>query len=207
MLKASVLLLDDDAFTRTTLSSVITNLGYRVDAFGQASPAVESSRNHRFDLALLDIDLGPGPNGIDVGFVLRRINPNIGLIFLTSYSDPRFVASDNSDLPAGSRYLIKSKLNDMSVLEKLIEQTIQTPLKTSRRIPRSDVKLTKNQLRILELVASGKSTHEIAETLKVSEKSVEAIISRINANLGISDTNLNKRVKLTNFYYRLIGKL
>lgn len=207
MLKASVLLLDDDAFTRTTLSSVITNLGYRVDAFGQASPAVESSRNHKFDLALLDIDLGPGPNGIDVGFVLRRINPNIGLIFLTSYSDPRFVASDNSDLPAGSRYLIKSKLNDMSVLEKLIEQTIQTPLKTSRRIPRSDVKLTKNQLRILELVASGKSTHEIAETLKVSEKSVEAIISRINANLGISDTNLNKRVKLTNFYYRLIGKL
>lgn len=207
MLKASVLLLDDDAFTRTTLSSVITNLGYRVDAFGQASPAVESSRNHKFDLALLDIDLGPGPNGIDVGFVMRRINPNIGLIFLTSYSDPRFVASDNSDLPAGSRYLIKSKLNDMSVLEKLIEQTIQTPLKTSRRIPRSDVKLTKNQLRILELVASGKSTHEIAETLKVSEKSVEAIISRINANLGISDTNLNKRVKLTNFYYRLIGKL
>ena len=207
MLKASVLLLDDDAFTRTTLSSVITNLGYRVDAFGQASPAVESSRNHKFDLALLDIDLGPGPNGIDVGFVLRRINPNIGLIFLTSYSDPRFVASDNSDLPAGSRYLIKSKLNDMSVLEKLIEQTIQTPLKTSRRIPRSDVKLTKNQLRILELVASGKSTHEIAETLKVSEKSVEAIISRINANLGISDTNLNKRVKLTNFYYRLVGKL
>ena len=207
MVKASVLLLDDDAFTRTTLSSVITNLGYRVDAFGQASPAVESSRNHKFDLALLDIDLGPGPNGIDVGFVLRRINPNIGLIFLTSYSDPRFVASDNSDLPAGSRYLIKSKLNDMSVLEKLIEQTIQTPLKTSRRIPRSDVKLTKNQLRILELVASGKSTHEIAETLKVSEKSVEAIISRINANLGISDTNLNKRVKLTNFYYRLIGKL
>ena len=207
MLKASVLLLDDDAFTRTTLSSVITNLGYRVDSFGQASQAVESSRNHKFDLALLDIDLGPGPNGIDVGFVLRRINPNIGLIFLTSYSDPRFVASDNSDLPAGSRYLIKSKLNDMSVLEKLIEQTIQTPLKTSRRIPRSDVKLTKNQLRILELVASGKSTHEIAETLKVSEKSVEAIISRINANLGISDTNLNKRVKLTNFYYRLIGKL
>ena len=207
MLKASVLLLDDDAFTRTTLSSVITNLGYRVDAFGQASQAVESSRNHKFDLALLDIDLGPGPNGIDVGFVLRRINPNIGLVFLTSYSDPRFVASDNSDLPAGSRYLIKSKLNDMSVLEKLIEQTIQTPLKTSRRIPRSDVKLTKNQLRILELVASGKSTHEIAETLKVSEKSVEAIISRINANLGISDTNLNKRVKLTNFYYRLIGKL
>ena len=207
MLKASVLLLDDDAFTRTTLSSVITNLGYRVDAFGQASPAVESSRNHKFDLALLDIDLGPGPNGIDVGFVMRRINPNIGLIFLTSYSDPRFVASDNSDLPAGSRYLIKSKLNDMSVLEKLIEQTIQTPLKPSRRIPRSDVKLTKNQLRILELVASGKSTHEIAETLKVSEKSVEAIISRINANLGISDTNLNKRVKLTNFYYRLIGKL
>lgn len=207
MLKASVLLLDDDAFTRTTLSSVITNLGYRVDAFGQASQAVEYSRNHKFDLALLDIDLGPGPNGIDIGFVLRRLNPNIGLVFLTSYSDPRFATSGNTDLPAGSRYLIKSKLNEISILEKLIEQTIQSPLKTSRRIPKSDVKLTKTQLRILELVASGKSTHEIAETLKVSEKSVEAIISRINASLGLSDSNLNKRVKLTNFYYRLIGKL
>lgn len=207
MPRASLLLLEDDTFARTTLSNVLTHLGYSVNSFQQASQAINYSKTNRTELALLDIDLGPGPSGLDIAYVLRRINPKIGLVFLTSYSDPRFVGSGKNDLPAGSRYLIKSQLNDISVLETIIDQTLQNPLRTSRKLPKVEVRLTHNQIRILESIAAGKTTGEIAEQLGVTEKSIEATISRIHATLGDSSPNMNKRVKLTNYYYRLIGKL
>lgn len=207
MRNASVLLVEDDSFARTTLSQVITNFGYHVKSFSQASMAIECAREHKFQLALLDIDLGPGPSGIDISFILRRLQPQIGLMFLTSYSDPRFVGTGKNDLPQGSRYLIKSKLTEISALENVIEQTIQYPLRTSRKIPKSEVALTRTQFETLKLVAEGKSTEQIAQELGVTEKSVEAIISRIHSNLNIADANQNKRVRLTNFYYKLIGKI
>jgi len=204
---ASVLLVDDDTFTRTALAGALSGAGYQVHPIATAAQALSFSQTNPIDIALLDLDLGPGPNGIDLAYLLRRTNSNLGLIFLTSYSDPRLLTSADIELPVGSRYLMKSKLSELALLITLIYQTTAYPLRTSHKAPVAEVKLNRNQIEVLKLVATGCSTNQIAESLNLSVKSVEAAISRINHNLGISDTDQNKRVKLANMYYQLIGKL
>lgn len=204
---ASVLLVDDDTFTRTALMGALAGVGYQVQSLAAAAQALSFSQTNRIDVAILDLDLGPGPTGIDLAHLLRRINSNLGLIFLTSYSDPRLLTSTDIELPIGARYLMKSKLSELGSLITLIDQTVAYPLKTSHKAPDAEVKLNRNQIQILRLVAAGWSTNQIAENLNLSVKSVEATISRINRNLGISDTDQNKRVKLAKMYYQLIGKL
>lgn len=204
---ASVLLVDDDTFTRTALMGALAGVGYQVQSLAAAAQALSFSQTNRIDVAILDLDLGPGPTGIDLAHLLRRNNPNLGLIFLTSYSDPRLLTSTDIELPIGARYLMKSKLSELGSLITLIDQTVAYPLKTSHKAPDAEVKLNRNQIQILRLVAAGWSTNQIAENLNLSVKSVEATISRINRNLGISDTDQNKRVKLAKMYYQLIGKL
>ena len=207
MRRGSLLLLDDDSFARTTLASALSGIGYNVTSLGTASEAVEVARQKFMDAALLDLDLGPGPSGIDVSHVLRRINSQVGLVFLTSYSDPRFLLSYGGELPTGARYLVKSKLTEISSLTNLIDQTIRFPMKNSKQIPKSEHRLTRTQVQILKLLAAGGSTTQIAQELDISVKSVEAVISRMNAGVGESQLSQNKRVNLANFYYRLIGKL
>lgn len=204
---ASVLLVDDDTFTRTTLAAALSGVGYRVHPIGTAAQAMSVAQLNLIDVAVLDLDLGPGPTGIDLAHLLRRANSKMGLIFLTSYSDPRLLTSAELELPVGARYLLKSKLTELHSLVTLIDQTVAFPLKTSHRAPVADVKLNRNQIQILKLVAAGFSSSQIAENLNLSIKSVEAAISRINTNLGISDTDQNKRVQLAKMYYQLIGKL
>jgi DNA-binding NarL/FixJ family response regulator len=207
MAPPAVLVIDDDVFTRTTLSAALSGVGYRVVSSSSASEAINFSKQDEISVAILDLDLGPGPTGIDLAVALRRQSPNIGVIFLTSYSDPRLLNPTDTALPAGSRYITKSQLSDISQLARLIDQTFAHPLRTMFKAPKTETELSAHQIEVLRLIAAGYSTSQIATELKLSIKAVEGVISRINTSIGISETNSNKRVLLTNFYYQLIGKL
>lgn len=207
MPKINVLLVEDDNFTRVTLAAALSAVGMQLTACSSASNAFENVKKASFDLAVLDLDLGPGPNGIDLAFKLRSARPNIGILFLTSYTDPRLLDHSSGNLPLGSRYLLKSELSNISTLVRLIEHTLKSPLKASSTsaIPKS--KLNRNQIEVLRLVAAGYSTDQIAEQLEISVKSVESTITRINSKFNASAGLRNKRVELAKIYYRLIGKL
>lgn len=209
MSTTKLLIVEDDNFARTTLAGGLAALGYQiVAAAGAANQALAAINDQKVDVALLDLDLGPGPSGLDLAALLRKRNPSIGIIFLTSYSDPRFLASGFDQLPVGARYLTKSSLTNLGMLTNLINQTKTFPLKTSHKAPKMDNKLSQKQLTILRLLAEGKTTSQIASRLEISVKAVEGIISRLNSNLGLTDTGSeNRRVALVRAYYRLIGKL
>lgn len=209
MVNAKLLIVDDDNFARTTLSGGLTAMGYQVIAsVSAANQALAATYDHEPDVALLDLDLGPGPTGIDLSVLLRKRYPNVGIIFLTSYSDPRFLTTDVSSLPTGSRYLTKTALTNLAMLTNLINQTQAAPLKTSRKLPKSETRLSDKQLNILKLLAAGKTTSQIAESLNISIKAVEGTISRLNNNLGLAHEGTeNRRVQLVRAYYRMIGKL
>jgi DNA-binding NarL/FixJ family response regulator len=206
---AKLLIVEDDNFARATLTGGLAALGYQIlAATGSANQALAAMGNQEPDVALLDLDLGPGPSGLDLASLLRKRNSTIGIIFLTSYSDPRFLAAGFDQLPAGARYLTKSALTNLATLTSLINQTKAFPLKTNQKTPRAETKLTQKQLTILKFLAEGKTTNQIAEKLEISVKAVEGIISRLNSNLGLTESGTeNRRVQLVRAYYRLIGKL
>jgi len=205
---AKILLVEDDSFLRATLSSLFTSKGFSVvGAVETADEALVIQSLHNPEVLVTDLDLGPGPNGIDIATALRNQNPNIGVIFLTSFSDPRLSDPRSAPLPKGAMYFTKSKVSDAAVLLSAVLQVKHRPhLGVTTRRPEPSP-LTETQIDILRLVSEGQTTASIAKERKVSEKSVEAALSRTYSALGLERSpGLNPRVQLTRAYFRLAGK-
>ena len=111
MQRTRVMVVEDDAFTRSMIVSALQIQG--VDVVSESSSvgfAIKTARLIRPDVAILDLDLGAGPTGIDLAIGLRMILPKIGIVLLTTFEDPRLLRPSLPDLPAGSIYLTKSKV-------------------------------------------------------------------------------------------------
>lgn len=199
-----LLLVEDDPFTRTTLSAALERHGLEVVAVvGSAQEAMALVRPDAFDCAVLDLDLGVGPTGIDVAHALRRQLPALGIVILTSFSDPRLLAASLHDLPNGSGYVVKQSLESMAFLVEAINGAVAM---AGTGVPLEELAgLTNAQVETLRLLACGLSNAEIARIRVVTEKSVEQAIARTAKRLGIDVSQGNQRVLLAREYFRMTG--
>jgi len=119
--KLSVMLVEDDDFTRSTVKSALESQGLNI-VYDTAlvKDGIEFAKKNRPDVAVLDYNLGKGPNGIDLANQLRRMQPEIGIVLLTAFLDPAELDKKISQLPAGSRYLVKHSVSNIEVLTKEI---------------------------------------------------------------------------------------
>ena len=209
-----VMVVEDDNFTRTTLCGALRNEGVRVVAdIATAEGALDAVVRLRPDAALVDLDLGGGPTGADFVVEARRAIPTLGIVFLTSYEDPRLAGQSLDQLPTNARYLIKRDLSDARLLAETLARSVEaahpgtTRAATARPLIRNSAnQLTDAQVEILRLVADGLSNAEIARRRFVSEKSVERILLRIARELDIpTETGSNRRVLMTREYMRMSG--
>lgn len=200
-----VLVVDDDDFTRTLVTSLVTSLGYEVAASAEGVPqAMALAHETHPALALLDLDLGEGPTGIDLAYGLRRLNPSIAIVMLTSYGHPTWMGQ-RREPPVGTRYVVKGKLTDTTVLADALAAALAQPLmpETSLQVapPLSD-----GQWEILRLVAAGYTNGEIARRRSLTEdavnKSVSRLVRQLEINVGPSG---NARVLLTQAFNKLTG--
>ena len=119
--KLNVMLVEDDDFTRSTVKSALESQGLNIvydTAF--VKDGVEFAKKNRPDVAVLDYNLGKGPNGIDLANQLRRMQPEIGIVLLTAFLNPAELDTKIAQLPAGSRYLVKHSVSNIKVLIKEI---------------------------------------------------------------------------------------
>jgi two-component system, NarL family, nitrate/nitrite response regulator NarL len=204
----TVLVLEDDDFTRMALVETLTSHGIDVVADCKRAPeAVVANKALKPAAAILDLDLGRGPTGLDVARALRKANSSIGIVFLTSFSDPRMVTSSGQKPPAGSQYLVKKSVGSVKKILDALEKSL-----VSRKVGRwgpetsSDFgRLTDSQVQTLRLIAEGFSNQEIARRLSIAEKSVEQQVGRIAKRLGITrDLDLNVRVSIAKAYFRQV---
>ncbi len=119
------MMVEDDEFTRSTIKTALINKGMDI-VFDTASvkEAMEYARNNRPEVAVLDYNLGKGPNGIDLANQLRRIQPDIAIVLLTAFLDPAQLDKRIAELPEGSRYLIKHSVTAIDVLIEEINQAL-----------------------------------------------------------------------------------
>lgn len=202
-------MLEDDDFTRMALCGTLTLAGLNVVAECKtAAEALTAQQNSSPTAALLDLDLGRGPTGLDVARSLRRLDPHIGIVFLTSYSDPRFVASPGQEPPAGSQYLVKKSVGSVDIIVKALEKSLssRTVKKLTPGVASDFGHLTSSQISTLRLIAEGLSNQEIARKLSITEKSVEQQVGRIAKRLGIErNLDRNVRVSIARAYFREVG--
>ena len=203
-----ILIVDDDKFIRTTLDSTLANSGFDISgSVSTAKDALAINALDPADVALLDLDLGIGPTGFDIAQALRRTSPQIGIVFLTSYQDPRFASIHGVSAPKGSRYLVKSEIENIAQIISTILQTKHRPFNENVNHINKFDKLTDLQIEVWREVSEGLSSSEIAARRDISEKAVEAILARIYNFLGIKKVKTNNpRILLANAFKKYSGK-
>ena len=211
MNKVRLILVEDDAFTRATLGDALLAQNFNVCArASNAAEALVAQKEFNPEVALLDLDLGIGATGIDVAIALRKKNPSIGLVFLTTYKDPRLIDSNLPNIPEGALYINKRELNSVSILSQKIMLAAARPI-TKRAFPwskGSDLNaLTENQIEIMREIAKGLSTSEIARSRGVTEQAIDKTIARISKLLDIpKNAETNSRVQIVRAYFESKGQ-
>lgn len=195
----SVVVVEDDAFLRSLLADSLEKSGFDVSTAASASDAKRIIRVVDPDAVVLDIDLGPGPNGFDIADNLRKAAKDVAIVFLTSLPDPRFAGRDEKAVYKNSAYLNKHLLSDTSTLVDALESVLtERGVKGYRHHELEDrplVNLSRTQIQVLQLIAEGKTNQQIADLRKRSLAATESAVTRMLEALGV-DAQAEQNVRV-----------
>ncbi len=208
--KLRVLVVDDEPLVRSLLTEVVKTLGYEVRAAESAADARKICQTFDADVAIIDVDLGPGPNGFDLAATFRALNSAIAIIFLTNLVEPKLAGRSGKDLPSGYAYLVKSRISDTATLNEVIRQVSRGKGGDYRDDLQAEnplSELSRSQLDVVRLLAQGKSNEEIAEIRGTTVRAVRMILVRAFQALGIEeDAGPEKRVQAAIKYLKTTGQ-
>jgi two-component system, NarL family, response regulator NreC len=205
----NIILADDHTLFREGLVSILNDeLGFIVVAQAEnGREVVKLARKLSADVIVMDIAM-PELNGIEATSQVLHENPDMKVIALSMHSDRHFVTGM---LKAGAKgYLLKDCAG--SELIKAVYEVLQDRYYISEEISTNVLndyvgklvdegdevsELTSREREVLQLIAEGKATQEIAETLFISVKTVEAHRVKIKTKL-----KLNSIPELTKYAIR-----
>ncbi|MET0515626.1 MAG: response regulator transcription factor [Nitrospiraceae bacterium] len=199
MTKTKVLLAEDHTLVRAGFRALLEKLD-GVQVIGEVSDgreALRMSKEAEPDVVLMDIAM-PGMNGLEATSRMRQECPRIKVLMLSMYTNEEYL---QEALRAGAAgYLLKDA--DRAELELAIKtvcrgETYLTPTVAKFTLDaycrKGDVKpgplgrLTGRQREILQLIAEGCSTKQIAQRLDLSVKTVETHRAQLMERLEIHD--------------------
>ena len=198
---------EDDSFTRSTLAASLAFADVQVVfSAADAASAIAEAQLDMPHAAVIDLHLGAGPNGVDLARSLRRLSPEIGIVFLTSFENPRLLEKSLNGLPSGSQYLTKKSIESVDQILSAVQESISKSRKTLAPSQGGIDILTDHQLDVLRLIAQGVSNSEIAACLHIETKAVQAVNSRIAKKLGLdANQSGNQRIQMAKAYLRATG--
>ncbi len=82
---ASILVVDDEAAIRYSVSKTLQRVGYAVREAANGEEALEGVRGQHFDVVLTDIRMPPGLDGVELVRILKDIDPDMVVILMTAY--------------------------------------------------------------------------------------------------------------------------
>ena len=204
-----VLVVDDDPMVTSLVSALLTSEGFAVEACADAAQARHVVETFDPDLAILDVNLGAGPTGLQLGYVLSRLHPQIALLYLTRYPTALLTDPAMAEHVRSQAILAKDDMRDPSVLLAAIEEAFRG--RGGSREPALSVdagvrQLSTSQLEVLALVAEGLTNGAIAEQRETSERAVEKQLKRIYDVLGLAaNRDQNARVLAAMKYAQALG--
>lgn len=206
----SVVVVEDDEFIRSLLAGYLESAGFLVTTAATAKEANRLIRAVDPDAVVLDIDLGPGPSGLDIAATLNKTSNEVGIVFLTNFSDPRFAGEEMTKVHPKAAYLNKHMLTDSStLLEALNAVLLELDIESYRFDKRDDrplAHLSSSQIQALRLLAEGKTNQQIAEARQRSIQATESLITRTLSALGLDPTaDINTRVTAAKEFMSQIG--
>ena len=185
-----ILAVDDHPLLRGGVAALIADQSDMTLA-GEASngrDAIEEFRRLKPDITLMDVQL-PGMDGIDAILAIRAEFPAARIIVLTTYEGD-FLAQ--RALKAGAQaYILKARVR------KDLLETIRMVHRGAKRVDpqiaeqiacrMEDDMLSEREIKVLSLIAAGKSNREVAAQLAISEETAKTHVRNILAKLGVND--------------------
>lgn len=188
-----VLLVDDHPVVRAGLRAMLTEAGdIEVEAEAadgeSALRTMDSAVAEAIDVVLMDLQLGPGIDGITAIRQLRKLHPQLPVLVLTTYDTEADILAA---VEAGaSGYMLKDAPPDQihrAVHDAAAGRTALAPQVAARlmgRIRDPAPSLSGREIELLELLATGQSNREMARSLFISEATVKTHLVHIYQKLG-----------------------
>jgi DNA-binding NarL/FixJ family response regulator len=209
-LKTRIMLADDHAVVRRGLRMVLdAHPDMEVVAeVGDGAEAVRRGLEDDVDLAVIDITM-PRMTGLHAARELHRHRPKLRILMLSMHENERYLYEA---LKAGASGYVLKTVADRDLVEavraamrgeRFLYPGAMTPLiadyleRARQDLPVREDPLTPREQQVVKLVAEGYTNKRIAETLIISEKTVERHRANILEKLGMRD-----RVDLTRYAIR-----
>lgn len=197
-MKRKIVLADDHAIVRNGVRAVLETLGKDLEIVAEVSNGkdlVEYAQQNSADVYVVDVSM-PVLNGIEAVERMVKHNPDIKVVMLSMYDDR---VSVEKSLKAGAKgYIVKVSAADEIVdaveevaagrfylCSKVSKYIVQGFLgKTSSR-KRDATGLTPKEKEVLQLIAEGYSSKQIAKTFNLSLNTIHVHRNNIMKKLGI----------------------
>lgn len=204
MKNTKLLIVDDHEVVRDGLKNILTSLDNVVIA-GEAAngeDAVKMYTNLKPDVVIMDISM-PGMNGIEATRIIKEKDPNAKVLILTMHDNQEYL---NQIIRSGAKGFILKNTDKEELLEAvktvaagenffskdisklIIDNYIRSAKESEKNDGYKEVPLTKREIEVLKLIASGYSNQEIANILYISYNTVDTHRKNIMHKLSIKNT-------------------
>ncbi len=193
-----ILIVEDELFTQKLICEIITNLGNKCETASSVNEAIALVKTFSPDLIITDLDLGPGPTGIDLINKIDKEFPEIKLAVLTAHTSPNLVDIRFNGLPSRVHYIVKADLHASNSFETILRNAFEQKTVVSPSIakPIDAIYLSNTQAELLKLIAQGLSNQAIADKRGTTLRAVEALINRTYQALKLNENDsINLRVE------------
>jgi two-component system, LuxR family, response regulator FixJ len=191
----TVFVVDDDADIRAAVALLMKSVKLPVRTFAGADEFLSKWDPGDAGCLVLDVRM-PGMSGLELQNVLRERNADIPVVFLSGHGD---IPMALRAVRAGAVDFIEKPFRDQPLIDAVHEALAQDEARREGRSERESLlnrvgALTSRERQVAELVASGRSSPEIAKALKLSSRTVEMHRARAMRRLGVEGV-----VELTRF--------
>ena len=171
--------------------------------------------DERPDVVVTDIRMPPGgqDEGIQAATALRETHPEVGVVVLSQYASPSYALALLEGGSERRAYLLKERVQDLDHLVAAIHavaeggsvidpKVVEALVAENARVEESPLnELTPRERDVLREMAEGKNNAANAESLFLTERSVEKVIHSIFLKFGLTwEPSVHKRVKAVIFY-------
>jgi len=189
-MRARLLLADDHSITLSGMRSVIGREHDLIGSVGDGRALVKEALRLRPDLIVLDIGM-PLLNGIEAARQIRKAWPQAKLLFVSMHTNAMYVREAMSTGASG--YLLKTSAAEellpaiRTILEGQVYVTPALGANVVENVMASTQRpgLTPRQREVLQLIAEGRSSKEIAGILGTSMKTVNFHRDQLKKKLGV----------------------
>ena len=185
-LKPIVFIVDDDEVVRNTIGQLIESVHLKAKRFASGQNFLDSYDPAQPGCLVLDVRM-PGMSGIQLQSKLREKDIHIPIIFITGHGDvPMAVRAVKN----GAVDFIEKPFRNQALLDQIQEALARdTQLRKKQSFQKAGKDklglLTKRERQVLDLVKDGKSNKVIANTLGVSQRTVEGHRANIMEKLEV----------------------